>query len=146
MEGLSNSRESWEDRGRVLIMQWRRIPGGKVGTCPPWKKRWARLSFCPPTYERSPFWYRIPHQMICIHQAIFSGDVTPVPRTRSGIATPCSIMSVYNIGSISGPIMEVWNCTSADREGHLRDKGGPHADKEALWQTWETLLPTNEAL
>ena len=105
---------------RYVWYQSRRIPGGKVGGCPPWeKRRWARLCFCPPTYERRRF---------------ATGRLPPLLPRRGGTATIGSIMSVYNIGPCSGPTMKVRSCTPANRKRHLRDTGGPHADKEALWQ------------
>ena len=50
---------------------------------------------------------------------------TTLAANRDGVATICSIMSVYNIGACSGPTMKVRCCTPADRERHLLGTGGP---------------------
>ena len=80
------------------------------------KKRWTELSFCHlPTRGNLMAVDTAPYD--CVQQAIFSGGVTkgagkggrlsPLLRTRGGIATPRSIMSVHNIDPCSGPIMKV---------------------------------------
>ena len=115
--------------------------GGQLPTLG--KKKVGKTMFLPTYLREEALWHRIPHESDSVQQVIFSSGVpigSGAPDYHRcceqgvGIATIGSIMSVYDIRPCSGPTMKVRSCTPADRKRHLRDTGGPHADKEALWQ------------